>query len=161
VKKLLPAESVLAPVAPAGARAGRKNPAPPGTQLALPPSNEPYKEPFMKTAFALILALALPALPALADCGSQTTSCYDYCESGYVPVAGDTCDTEYDYSRSCYKAVGSCSSGGGGESSCEGQSTDCYDYCTSSYVRLENANSCTTSYNYVKSCYQAVGICSR
>lgn len=113
----------------------------------------------MRTLMILATILLFPPVSEAASqsCENKTTTCYDYCVSGFVTVAGDTCTTEWDYQRSCYKAAGTCSSGG---PTCTGQSTQCWDYCSSSYVTMMNANGCTTGWDYARSCYAAVGTCN-
>ena len=102
------------------------------------------------------LAASASAAPQ-ASCGS--TSCYDYCDSSFVTLSGDTCTTTWDFNRSCYAADAYCSSssGGGGSGSCG--TISCYDYCTSSFVNV-NGNSCTTTWDFNRGCYRADGDCN-
>jgi hypothetical protein len=113
----------------------------------------------MRKLLVLATILLFPPIveASTQSCGTQTTTCYDYCVNGYITVSGDTCSTEWDYNRACYKAAGTCSSGG---PSCTGQSTQCWDYCSSSYVTVTSANGCTTGWDYARSCYAAVGTCN-
>ena len=58
---------------------------------------------FLTLIFTFLISNAVLA----GSCG--TTSCYDYCTSSYITVQGNTCESTYDYNRSCYTAYGSCS----------------------------------------------------
>lgn len=105
--------------------------------------------------------MIVPAF-AQADCSSgSTTTCYDSCTGGYIPVIGDSCETYYDTSRGCYASRGTCGGNDSSRNSCAGDSTSCYDSCTGSYVRYSDANSCTTAYNSGKGCYETLGYCNK
>jgi len=126
----------------------------------------------MKSIFAFLLLLSTQILPAsaneldidalLASCSGRTTSCYSSCDGGYIPVAGDKCESYYDSSRGCYSARGVCGGNnnpppGGG---CRGRSTSCYSSCDGGYVRFDNANACTSAYNSSRGCYEGIGYCN-
>lgn len=111
-------------------------------------------------AFLLVTALLLSGSSAYAaSCGGQTTQCYSQCDRGYVPVAGNKCETFYDSGRRCYSVRGNCQDNGHGNTGCRGKSTSCYSQCDRGYKRVQNADSCTTAYNSTKRCYDAVGYC--
>lgn len=90
------------------------------------------------------------------SCG--TTSCFDYCTSSYQTLSGNTCESTFNYSKSCYQASAFCKNESG-RNPCAGKTISCFDYCTTSYVTV-NGNKCETEFNFSKSCYQAVGRCS-
>lgn len=110
----------------------------------------------MKKIFILSISLLFVGLASATDCG--TASCYDYCESSYVTVDGDSCDQSWNIQDNCYEAFGYCRDESGGNP-CEGETTSCYDYCESSYVTV-HGDTCDTSWDYSRNCYQAVGSCS-
>lgn len=107
--------------------------------------------------FLLIYLVAMSGVAKAAPCGS--TSCYDYCSSGYVQVLGDSCDTSYNYEKNCYEAFGFCKNSSG-QNSCQGKTTSCYDYCTNSYITVQG-DTCESTYDFNKGCYTAQGSCSR
>lgn len=90
-------------------------------------------------------------------CGLVT--CFDQCIRQYITVQGDTCESVYDASRSCFRSVGTCGGDGGGSGPmCQGP-TYCWDACSNSYITVPQANTCNQVYDFSRACYMATGSC--